>query len=115
MELRVGRAIDTLPTLEAEGRGPFDLIFIDADKVSTPDYLQWALRLSRIGTVIVVDNVVRGGRVVDEQSEDESVQGIRRFVEMLAADPRLCATALQTVGTKGHDGFAIAVVSEEAD
>jgi predicted O-methyltransferase YrrM len=110
VDLRLGRAIDNLPQLEASGAGPFDLIFIDADKPSNPDYLKWALKLSRPGTVIVTDNVVREGKVVDAESNDKDVQGTRRFAEMMAAEPRLSATVLQTVGTKGYDGFAVAVV-----
>jgi predicted O-methyltransferase YrrM len=110
VDLRLGRAIETLPTLENTSDAPFDLIFIDADKPSNPDYLAWALKLSRPGTVIVTDNVVREGRVVDAKSHDEDVQGTRRFTELLAAEPRLSATVLQTVGLKGHDGFALAVV-----
>jgi predicted O-methyltransferase YrrM len=110
IDLRVGRALDTLPQLSAEGAGPFDLIFIDADKVSTADYFTWALRLSRRGSVIVVDNVVRKGAVADAASSDANVQGIRRFNERLAAEPRVSATALQTVGSKGYDGFALALV-----
>jgi predicted O-methyltransferase YrrM len=110
VDLRLGRAIDNLPKLKASGAGPFDLIFIDADKPSNPDYLKWALKLSRPGTVIVTDNVVREGKVVDAESNDKDVQGTRRFAEMMAAEPRLSATVLQTVGTKGYDGFAVAVV-----
>ena len=110
VEVILGRAIDTLPKLEHDGRGPFDLVFIDADKVSTPDYFTWALRLSRPGSVIVVDNVIREGAVIDAASQDVSVQGVRRFMEMLAREPRVAATALQTVGAKGYDGFAIARV-----
>jgi predicted O-methyltransferase YrrM len=110
VDIRVGRAIDTLPKLEAERAGPFDLIFIDADKPSNPDYLTWSLRLSRVGTLIIADNVVRGGDVLDAASSDASVRGIRRFNELLAAEPRVAATAIQTVGGKGHDGFALALV-----
>ena len=110
VELIVGPAIDTLPTLKNSPAAPFDLIFIDADKKSYPQYLQWALRLSRPGTVIVADNVVREGRVVQADCDDPNVQGVRRFTELMAAEPRLSATVLQTVGTKGYDGFALAVV-----
>jgi predicted O-methyltransferase YrrM len=99
-----------LPTLHAEGIAPFDLIFIDADKPSNPAYLAWSLRLSRPGTVIIADNVVRNGAVADSSSADPNVQGVRCFLEMAAAEPRLQATAIQTVGSKGYDGFAIAVV-----
>ncbi|MCG5233761.1 O-methyltransferase [Xanthobacter oligotrophicus] len=110
VDLRVGRAIDTLPTLEAEGQGPFDLIFIDADKPSNPDYLHWALRLSRPGTVIICDNVVRSGKVLDGESSDANVIGVRRFFDLAGGDPRLSATAVQTVGAKGYDGFALLLV-----
>jgi predicted O-methyltransferase YrrM len=110
VEIRVGRAIETLPQLESERAGPFDLIFIDADKPSNPDYLTWSLRLARPGTMIIADNVVRSGEVLDATSADASVRGIRRFNEMLAREPRVSATAIQTVGSKGHDGFALAVV-----
>jgi predicted O-methyltransferase YrrM len=108
VDLRVGPALATLPEVE----GPFDLIFIDADKRSNPEYLEWALRLAREGTVIVADNVVRGGEVLDPASPDPSIQGVRRFLDMVAAEPRLDATAIQTVGSKGWDGFVLAVVSE---
>jgi predicted O-methyltransferase YrrM len=111
IELRLGRALDTLPSLAAEKRGPFDLIFIDADKVSIPEYFAWALKLSRPGTVIIVDNVVRKGAVVDATSTDPSVQGVRRFNQLLAAEKRVSATSLQTVGSKGYDGFTLAVVN----
>ena len=110
VELRIGRALDTLPLLASEKRGPFDLVFIDADKVNTADYFTWALKLSRRGTVIIVDNVVRKGAVADPASGDASVQGIRRFNTLLAAERRVSATAIQTVGSKGYDGFAIALV-----
>ena len=110
IDLRVGWAIETLPSLENDASSPFDLIFIDADKQSNPDYLTWALRLSRPGTVIVVDNVVREGKVLDADSTDADVQGIRRLTTMMAAEPRLTSTAIQTVGSKGYDGFALAVV-----
>jgi predicted O-methyltransferase YrrM len=112
VELRVGRALDTLPQLVAEGRGPFDLIFIDADKPSTADYFAWSLKLSRCGSVIIVDNVVRKGAVADAASNDPNVLGMRRFHESLAAEKRVSATVIQTVGSKGHDGFAIALVME---
>lgn len=110
VDLRVGRAIDSLPTLEGTTAAPFDLIFIDADKESYAEYLEWALKLSRPGTLIVADNVVRDGKVVEANCGDPMVQGVRRFTERLAAEPRLGATVLQTVGTKGYDGFALAVV-----
>jgi predicted O-methyltransferase YrrM len=113
VDLRLGRALDTLPQLAAEGCGPFDLIFIDADKPSNPDYFTWALKLSRRGSLIIVDNVVRNGAVIDATSTDSSVQGVRRLNELLAAEPRVSATALQTVGSKGYDGFAIALVTAD--
>jgi predicted O-methyltransferase YrrM len=111
--LWIGEALKTLPHLAAES-GPFDLIFIDADKAGIPDYFTWALRLSRVGTVIIVDNVVRNGAVIDAASEDPSIRGVRRFNEMLAAERRVSATALQTVGAKGYDGFAILLVTAGA-
>jgi predicted O-methyltransferase YrrM len=110
VEVRVGRALDTLPKLAAEGGAPFDLVFIDADKPSYPDYLAWSLRLARPRTLIIADNVVRDGAVVDANSADPNVQGVRRFNELLSAEPRVGATALQTVGSKGYDGFAVAMV-----
>jgi predicted O-methyltransferase YrrM len=112
VDLRVGKAIDTLPRLAAEGIAPFDLIFIDADKPSNPEYLGWSLELSRPGTVIIGDNVVRNGAVTDSSSTDPNVQGVRRFLEIISSEPRLSATALQTVGSKGYDGFVIALVQE---
>jgi predicted O-methyltransferase YrrM len=113
IDLRVGAALETLPRLAAEGRGPFDLIFIDADKPSYPDYFAWSLRLSRRGSVIVVDNVVRGGAVIEAGSEDARVQGVRRLNELLAAEPRVSATTIQTVGVKGYDGFTLALVTAD--
>ena len=110
VDLRVGKALESLSTLVTENGAPFDLIFIDADKQSYPQYLQWSLRLSRPGTVFVADNVVREGKVIDPASDDPNVQGVQRFTELVAADPRLSATVLQTVGAKGYDGFALAVV-----
>ncbi|WP_380172725.1 O-methyltransferase [Kineococcus sp. DHX-1] len=110
VDVRVGAALDTLPQLQAEGGDPFDLVFIDADKPNNPHYLEWALRLTRPGSVIVGDNVVRGGRVVDEESTDPTVTGTRSFLEALGEDPRLEVTALQTVGSKGWDGFVLALV-----
>jgi predicted O-methyltransferase YrrM len=109
VEQRVGPAIETLPQLVSEGRGPFDLVFIDADKQSTPEYFEWALQLTRPGSVIVVDNVVRGGTLIDEDSDAGSA-GMRRFAELLANEERVRASAIQTVGTKGYDGFVIALV-----
>ncbi|HEX5899361.1 MAG TPA: O-methyltransferase [Solirubrobacteraceae bacterium] len=110
VELRVGLAETALARLAADGDGPFDLIFIDADKAGNAQYLSWALALSRPGTVIVADNVVRGGAVAEPGSEDPSVVGVRRFFDLLAAQAHVRATAIQTVGEKGYDGFALAVV-----
>ena len=102
---------ETLPKIEAEGLGPFDFVFIDADKTNNAAYLEWALRLSRPGTTIMVDNVVREGEVVDAASRSPDVVGVRRMFELMAREPRLSATAIQTVGAKGWDGFALAIVS----
>lgn len=111
VELILGKALETLPKLAAAGRGPFDLIFIDADKASLPEYLEWSLKLSRPGTVIMVDNVVRDGNVIDGSSKDPSIHGVRRMNEMLAGNERVTATGIQTVGSKGYDGFAIVRVN----
>jgi predicted O-methyltransferase YrrM len=113
IELRLGPAIESLEALEGEHHAPFDLIFIDADKANNPHYVSAALRLSRRGSLIIVDNVVRRGAVLDALSTDPHVGGTRRVHELLAAEPRVCASAIQTVGSKGHDGFAIAVVIAE--
>jgi predicted O-methyltransferase YrrM len=102
--------LETLPKIAAEGLGPFDFVFIDADKANNAAYLKWALRLSRPGTAIVVDNVVRDGEVADARSTDSDVVGVRRMFELIAGEPKLSATAIQTVGAKGWDGFALAVV-----
>jgi predicted O-methyltransferase YrrM len=110
VDVRLGKALDILPKLSSEISSPFDLVFIDADKVSTPDYLSWAIDLSAQGGVIVIDNVVRNGGVVEPDSTDVSIQGIRKANEILASDPRVNATAIQTVGVKGYDGFAVALV-----
>jgi len=110
VEVRLGKAIDTLPQLAAEGKEPFDFIFIDADKPSNTDYFAWALKLSRPGSMIVVDNVVQDGAVVDPATQDANAQGVRRFNTLAAAEPRVRMTAVQTVGSKGYDGFAIALV-----
>jgi predicted O-methyltransferase YrrM len=111
VEVRTGAALETLPKIEAEGLGPFDFVFIDADKANNAAYLEWALRLSRPGTAIVVDNVVRQGEVVDATSRDPDVIGARRMFDLMAREPRLSATAIQTVGAKGWDGFALAIVN----
>jgi len=111
VEVRVGAALETLPKLAEDGHGPFDLTFIDADKENVPEYFRWALELSHPGSVVIVDNVVRGGAVSDAAATDPDVRGIRRFIELLAAEPRVSATAVQTVGVKGWDGFAIARIN----
>jgi len=110
VDIRVGPALDNLPKIEAEGLGPFDFVFIDADKSNSANYLGWALRLSRRGTVIVVDNVVREGAIADHGARDPGTAGVRRMFEMMGREPRLQGTAIQTVGAKGWDGFALAVV-----
>ena len=112
VEVKVGPASDSLRTLIAAGEGPFDFIFIDADKQSTPEYFQLALELSRPGGVILVDNVVLDGTLVDEHSEDSRVAGMRGFLELAAAEPRVSATTIQTVGNKGYDGFTLALVQD---
>jgi predicted O-methyltransferase YrrM len=111
VEIEIGRAQDTMPALIEEGVEPFDLIFIDADKPSTPDYFLWAVKLALRGALIIVDNVVREGRVLDAQSDSPHIQGLRRFYALAATDPRVSGTALQTVGSKGHDGLAILLVT----
>jgi predicted O-methyltransferase YrrM len=110
VEIRVGPALDLLPEIEEENIGPFDLVFIDADKANQDAYLIWALRLSRPGTLIIGDNVVRDGEILDAATKDPPVIGIRSFLDLLGTEPRLSATALQTVGAKGWDGFAMALV-----
>jgi predicted O-methyltransferase YrrM len=115
VELRVGPALQTLPQLVSEGAGPFDLIFIDADKKNNPGYFEWSLKLSRPGTLIIVDNVVRDGAILDPDADDptvgnEGIRGVRLFFEKLAAEQGVDATAIQTVGAKGYDGFALAIV-----
>ena len=112
VDQRLGAALDTLPLLEAEGAGPFDFAFIDADKENCAPYFEWAVRLSRSGSVIVVDNVVREGEVADAESTDAMVQGIRRFNEAVAVELRVTATTVQTVGSKGYDGFTLIRVSD---
>lgn len=111
VEIRLGPALDSLQKLVAEGRGPFDLIFIDADKPGYAEYLKWCLKLSRSGTLIIADNVVRKGEVADPESKDENVQGIRKFNEALAAEKRVTTTVIQTVGCKGYDGLALIMVT----
>jgi predicted O-methyltransferase YrrM len=114
VEIRLGRALDTLPRLAGEGLGPFDLIFIDADKASIPQYFDWSVKLSRPGSVIIVDNVVRKGAVIEADSGDEDVQGVRRLNDLLTAEKRVTATTIQTVGSKGYDGFTVALVNPGA-
>ncbi|MEU6347934.1 O-methyltransferase [Streptomyces sp. NPDC047072] len=110
VEVRVGAALDSLPKLAAEHPDPFDLVFIDADKGNNPHYVEWALKLTRPGSLIVVDNVVRGGRVADDDSTADDVRGTRTALELIGSHPKLDATAIQTVGAKGYDGFALARV-----
>ena len=120
VEVRIGAALQTLPQLAAEDTGPFDLVFIDADKQHNPGYLEWSLRLGRAGTLIVADNVIRAGAILDPASEDPKlgdggVHGLRRFYEQVAADPRLSATAIQTVSEKGHDGLALILMQSPSE
>ena len=112
VEIRLGLALDSLPQLIAEKRPPFDFVFIDADKPSCADYFSLSLKLSRVGTVIITDNVVRNGGLVDATSIDPNIQGVRRLHEMLATESRVSATTLQTVGCKGYDGFCFALVMQ---
>ncbi|MFB9832037.1 O-methyltransferase [Actinoallomurus acaciae] len=112
VDVRLGPALETLPEIAAEGLGPFDMVFIDADKSANADYFAWAVELSRPGTLIVVDNVVRQGRVVASGDDDPNVMGVRRLVDAVEAEPRVTAVALQTVGRKGYDGFLMALVED---
>ena len=111
VELRLGKALDTLPKVASDGRGPFDLFFIDANKSNMPEYFEWSLKLARTGSVIIADNVVREGAVLDAKSKDADIQGIRRFLEMVGKEKRASGTALQTVSTKNYDGFALVLVT----
>lgn len=111
VDIRLGKALDVLPKVEAEKAGPFDLVFIDADKPSTPEYFRWALKLSRPGTLIIADNVVRKGALADPASTDPNVVAMRHFHAVVSAEPRVSATTIQTVGSKGYDGFTLAVVN----
>lgn len=111
VEVRLGNALETLPQLAAEGLDPFDLVFIDADKENAPAYFEWSLKLTGRGSLIITDNVIRNGAVIDADSIDSSVQGVRRFNAALASEPRVTATVIQTVGSKGYDGLAIAIVN----
>lgn len=115
VEIHQGRAADTLARLTAEQVDAYDFIFIDADKPSNPEYLEWSLKLSRPGTVIVVDNVIREGKVIDASTVDPKVQGVRHMIERLGQEPRLTATAIQTVGSKGYDGFVLLRVQTPID
>lgn len=110
IDIMVGPALETLPTLKKKGFSSFDFIFIDADKPNNPEYLKWALELSKPGTVIITDNVVRNGKVIEDDTEDLSVQGTRQFIELLSEESRIDSTAIQTVGIKGYDGFVLGVV-----
>jgi len=114
VDLRLGPALETLPQLAAEGLGPFDFIFIDADKPAYPEYFEWAMKLSKRGSLIIADNIVRKGAVIEPNHEDPRVHGVRRFNDLVAAEPRVSATAIQTVGSKGYDGFVMAMVIADA-
>ena len=113
VEIWIGQALELLPKVGAAGLGPFDFTFIDADKAIVPEYFDWAVKLSRPGAMIVVDNIVRGGRVTDSETVNDDVLGLRRLNDELATDKRVTATAMQTVGVKGHDGFILAMVNRE--
>jgi predicted O-methyltransferase YrrM len=113
VELRVGPALEQLPKVASENPEPFDLIFIDADKETTPQYFTWALQLSRPGGLIITDNVIRGGALIDRECSDPRVEGMRRFHQLLRDERRVSATTIQTVGSKGYDGFTLALVSDE--
>jgi predicted O-methyltransferase YrrM len=110
IEIRLGSALETLPQLAAEKQPPFDFTFVDADRTNLTEYFDWAVKLSHPGSVIIVDNVVRKGGVIDASSEDPNVKGVRRFNDRLTSDTRVTATMMQTVSAKGHDGFAMALV-----
>jgi predicted O-methyltransferase YrrM len=113
VEVRLGKALQSLKALEAEGEGPFDLTFIDADKANNTAYFRAALKMSRKGSIIVADNVVRYGGVLDGLSADPNVKGVRSFLDVVAAEPKVSATIMQTVGKKGHDGFALILVMDD--
>jgi predicted O-methyltransferase YrrM len=113
IELREGAALESLAKIAGEGIAPFDFIFIDANKSNMPEYFEWALKFSRAGGVIIADNIVRDGKVIDADSKDPDIQGVRRFNEMLAKETRVSATEIQTVGSKGYDGFALILVGSE--
>jgi len=114
VEVRVGDAHASIEKLVAESVGPFDLIFIDADKSGIPHYLEWSLKLAKTGTLIIIDNVVRDGALIDANNDDPNIKGVRKMHEMLAAEPRVSATTIQTVGAKGYDGFTAALVTLDA-
>jgi predicted O-methyltransferase YrrM len=111
VEVRVGKALDTLPQIADAHAEPFDFVFIDADKANIPEYFRWALRLSRSGSMIVIDNVIREGRIVDANSRDPNIRGVRQLHELLKNEPRVSATSIQTVGAKGYDGLTFALVN----
>lgn len=111
VDIRIGPALETLPAIAEAGEGPFDVVFIDANKEDTPEYFAWAVRLSAVGSVVIVDNVVRSGEVANAYTPDPRVQAMRRLFDALAAEPRVSATVVQTVGAKGYDGFALALVT----
>lgn len=111
VELRLGKALDTLPQVAADARAPFDMVFIDANKSSMPKYFEWSLKLTRVGSVIIADNVVREGAVLEAKSKDADIRGVRRFLEMVGKEKRVSGTALQTVGAKNYDGFALVLVT----
>jgi predicted O-methyltransferase YrrM len=113
VELRVGPALDTLAEMRQRGEGPFDVVFVDADKQTTPEYFRFALELTRPGSLIIVDNVVRDGAIADPATEEAGARGMRRFLELAGAEPRVTATTIQTVGSKGYDGFTLALVEPE--
>ena len=113
VEILVGPAAESIPKLKAQHRPSFDLVFIDADKPATTEYFAWSLEMSHVGSLIIVDNVVRRGQVAEPGSDDRNVQGMRRFLDQLASEPRVSATAVQTVGVKGYDGFVLALVTAE--
>lgn len=110
--IRVGNALEELPKMEKESAGPFDVIFIDADKEPYAEYFEWALKLSKPGTLIIADNVVREGKILEENSDDTNVTGVKRFIQLLAHTRQVTATIIQTIGSKYHDGIALAIVNE---
>lgn len=112
ISIRIGNALETLPRLLEEGAGPFDVIFIDADKEPYAEYFQWALKLARPGTLIIADNVVREGKILDKSTSDSEVIGVQRLIGLMAATPEITATIIQTIGNKNHDGIALAIVNE---